>query len=72
MLWVVQIWRRRGAGRGLKGGWKITVEIQRRLCKKGIRRPMSTANEAAELEIGRESRESNMLCSKENNGTGFR
>jgi len=26
----------------LKEEWKITVEIQRRLCKKGIRRPRST------------------------------
>jgi hypothetical protein len=50
----------------LKGDWKITVEIQRRLCKKGIRRPRRTANEAAERETGRkckESRESKMLCS---------
>jgi hypothetical protein len=48
---------------GLKGDWKITDEIQRILCKKGIRRPRSTANEAAEWEIGKESRESKVLCS---------
>jgi hypothetical protein len=52
-----------GGGGRLKGDWNITVEILRRLCKKGIRRPRGTANEAAEWEIGRERRESKMLCS---------
>jgi hypothetical protein len=40
-------------GGELKGDWKITDEIQKRLCKNGIRRPTSTANEAAEWEIVR-------------------
>jgi len=62
---------KRGGGGEVKGDWKITVEIQRRLCKKGIRRPRSTANEAAKLEIGRGSKESKMICMKENTCTGF-
>jgi hypothetical protein len=47
----------------LQGDWKITDGVQKRLCKKAIRCPRSTASEAAEWESGRESSESKMLYS---------